>query len=163
MFISAFNYLCLMNCSPREMPRCWDVGGLGKLSPFCLTDREFNQSFLCRFLLFPFTKLPILWRNKYVIARAEFKRRPLVRGHHWSPASIEMKITAKKNNLMTNNTGIQRATIKVKGQNRELNYLRKNFHIFFFFFWFPGGISLIIICIHCLPWSNTNDVIDLLS
>ena len=59
----------------------------GKLSTFCLTDRDFNQSFLCRFLLFPFTKLPNLRRNKYVNARTERKRPPLVRGHHWSPAS----------------------------------------------------------------------------
>ena len=35
-------------------------GGLGKLSHFCYTDREFYQSFLWRFILFPFTKLPIL-------------------------------------------------------------------------------------------------------
>ena len=60
MFISTFNYICQMGCSPQEMPRCWHVGDLVKLSTFCLTDREFNRSFLWRFLLFPFTKLPIL-------------------------------------------------------------------------------------------------------
>ena len=45
IFISVFNYICLTGCGPQEMPRCWHVGGLGKLSTFCLTDREFNQFF----------------------------------------------------------------------------------------------------------------------
>ena len=40
MFISVFNYICLMGCSPPEMPRCWPVGGLGKLFTFCLQDRN---------------------------------------------------------------------------------------------------------------------------
>ena len=92
MFISAFNYLCLMGVSPQQMPRCWHVGGLGKLSTFCLTDREFNQSFLWRFILFPFTKLQILWSNKYVIALTKRKRPPLVRGHHWSPVSTALPV-----------------------------------------------------------------------
>ena len=38
MFISVFNYQCLMGCSSPEMPRCWHVGGLGKLFTFCLPD-----------------------------------------------------------------------------------------------------------------------------
>ena len=60
LFISVFNYKCLMGCSPPEMPRCWHVGGFGKLFTFCLPDREFYQSFLWGFLLFSFTKLPNL-------------------------------------------------------------------------------------------------------
>ena len=69
---------------------------------FCLTDREFNQSFLWRFLLFPFTKLPILGRNKYVIARTKRKRPPLVRVHHWSPASIDQYLagTCRKHGVV---------------------------------------------------------------
>ena len=27
MFISSLNYICLIGCSPEEMPRCWHVGG----------------------------------------------------------------------------------------------------------------------------------------
>ena len=54
---SVFNYKCLMGCSPPEMPRCWHIGGSGKLFTFCLSDREFYQSFLWGFLLFSFTKL----------------------------------------------------------------------------------------------------------
>ena len=57
MFISAFNYICLMGCSPQEMPQCWHVGGLGKLSTFCLTDREFNQSFFMEIPFVPFYKV----------------------------------------------------------------------------------------------------------
>ena len=60
MFTSAFNYIRLMGYSPQEMPRCWHVSGLGKLSTFCLTRRELNQSFQLRFILFSFTKLLIL-------------------------------------------------------------------------------------------------------
>ena len=44
MFISAFHYIYLIGYGPQEMPRCWHVGVFGKLSTFCLTDREFNQS-----------------------------------------------------------------------------------------------------------------------
>ena len=113
-FISAFNYLCLMDCSPREMPRCWHVGGLGKLSTSCLADTEFNQSFLCRFLLFPFTKLPILRRNKYVIARTERKRPPLVRGHHWSPASTLQILEPVCMKVFIGNTVSVLITLKLK-------------------------------------------------
>ena len=39
------------------------------------------------FLLFPFINRPNLCRNTCVTACAKRKRPPLVRGHHWSPAS----------------------------------------------------------------------------
>ena len=39
-FISAFDYICLMGCSPPEMPRCLHVGGLGKLVIFCRTELQ---------------------------------------------------------------------------------------------------------------------------
>ena len=67
-----------------EMQRCWHKCRLVKLFAFCLPDRIFAH-FLLVFLLFLFTKWPNLWSNKCVIAKR--KRPPLVRGHHWSPAS----------------------------------------------------------------------------
>ena len=54
LFISAFNYICLMGCSPQEMSRCWHVGSLGKLSPFALQTENFTSIFYgdsFRFLL----------------------------------------------------------------------------------------------------------------
>ena len=66
-----------MSCSPQEMPRCWHVGGLGKLSSFCPPERKFYQSSLWRILLFPFTKIV----DSAVIARAKRK------GHHWYAAT----------------------------------------------------------------------------
>ena len=50
----------------------------------CHQGRNFDRSVLWVFVLFPFTKWPNLWRNKR-------KRPPLVRGHHWSPASMVFK------------------------------------------------------------------------
>ena len=87
MFISTFNYICLMGCSPQEMPRCWHVGGFGKLSTFCLTDREFKQFFM---------EMPFV--SFYTVADSvtqqirtcpeKRKRPPLVRGHRITSLSV---------------------------------------------------------------------------
>ena len=50
------------------------------------------------FHLLLFTKWSNLWRNKCVTACAKRKRPPLVRGHHWSPASITRQKFAKSGN-----------------------------------------------------------------
>ena len=90
MFISVNNHVCLKGCHPPEVQGYWHKGRLVKLLTFCLPDRKFDQSFLGVFLLFPFTKWPNLWSNVCVIASARLKWSPLVRGHHWSPASREI-------------------------------------------------------------------------
>ena len=87
MFISVFNYMNLKDCHPPELQWCWYESRLVKLPVICLFCRKFAQSFLWVFLLFAFTKWPNLCRIKWVIACAKRKRPPLVRGHHWSPAS----------------------------------------------------------------------------
>ena len=86
MIISVFNYVCLKDCHPPEIQGCWHESRLVKLLAFCLSCRNFYL-FLWVFDLFP--KCPILWSNKCVIAYAKRKRPPLVRGHHWSPVSMD--------------------------------------------------------------------------
>ena len=63
-------------------------GWLRKTVYFLPSRQRILLVFLLIFLLFPFTKLPILLRNKYVILLPKRKRPPQVRGQHWSPASI---------------------------------------------------------------------------
>ena len=94
MFISVFNHACLNGCHPPEMRWCLHEGRLVKLRIFWLPSRKFDQSFLWVFHLLLFTKWPNLWRNKCAIACAKRKRRPLVCGHHWSPASTAANPTS---------------------------------------------------------------------
>ena len=81
VFISAFNCICLMGCSPQEMPRCWHVGGLGKLSSVALQTENLTSLFYgdffcfllqsCRFCDATNTQLPVQNTN----------------GHHWYAAT----------------------------------------------------------------------------
>ena len=45
MFISVFNYLCLIDCHPPELQWYWNESRLVKLLVFCLLGRKFGQSF----------------------------------------------------------------------------------------------------------------------
>ena len=77
--------MCLKDCHHPELQWCWNEGRLVKLLVFCLIGRNFDQFFFVVFLLFS-------CRKKCVIACAKRKRPPLVRGHHWSPASSVTRI-----------------------------------------------------------------------
>ena len=97
MIISAFNDICLMGCSPQEMPRCWHVGGLGTLSNFCLTDREFNQFFMdIPFVSFSEVADSMTQQIRNCPYTTKRKRPSLVRGHHWSPASNQAEQIKKE-------------------------------------------------------------------
>ena len=91
MFISVFNHLCLKDCHPPELQWCWNDSRLVKLMSFASQADNLVNLSLYVFLLFSFINRPNLCRNKCVIACAKRKRPPLVRGHHWSAASISSK------------------------------------------------------------------------
>ena len=92
MFISVFNYICQMGCSPREMPRCWLGVAWGNCLLFALQTENFTSLFSGDSFCFLLQSCRFC-DSKYVIARTKRKRPPLVRGHHWSPASSSISET----------------------------------------------------------------------
>ena len=85
-----FDYVCLKGFHLPETQGCWHEGRLVKLFTFFFPGRKFDQSFLMVFFFFCFLykMAEFVVQYIYVIACARRKRPPLVRSHHWSPASI---------------------------------------------------------------------------